>query len=175
MAKLVFIVAPNFRDAELFEPKAVLEQGNEIKIASTRLGEIEGTDSGSAKADIAIESINSDEFDALVLIGGPGMSDLIYDESKALRIIIEKIKEFNSAGKLIAAICVSPIALARAGVIFGKTVTSWDSKGEQEKELTNAGAVFKKENVVQDGNIITANGPRAATQFGEKIKEYLRS
>jgi protease I len=83
------------------------------------------------------------------------------DDPEAQRIAQEAAAE----GKVLAAICVAPITLAKAGLLKGKRATSsmdsWNLKSE--------GAIPVYDNVVRDGLIITANGPAAAQLFGETI------
>ena len=79
----------------------------------------------------------------------------------------------NEAGKLVAAICAAPIVLAKAGLVKDKDVTAYPAQ-DVYRELNEAGAhIIKDENVVLDGNVLTANGPGAAMLFGYSIGEYL--
>lgn len=73
----------------------------------------------------------------------------------------------------VAAICAAPIVLAKAGLVKDKNVTAYPAQ-DVYRELNEAGAhIVKDENVVLDGNMLTANGPGAATLFGYCIGEYL--
>ena len=75
-----------------------------------------------------------------------------------------------------AAICIAPEILAKAGVLKEKKATVWSSSIDQGpvEFLENEGAEHVEEPVVVDGKIITGNGPEAATEFGQKIVEVLR-
>jgi protease I len=68
------------------------------------------------------------------------------------------------------------VILAKAGVLKDKKATVWTSSLDRGpvKILKENGAEFVNEKVVRDGKIITANGPAAATEFGEKILENLK-
>ncbi len=166
--KILMVVSPiDFRDAEYFEPKKVLEaSGAEIKTASIQGGIAKGTDGGEARIDLTISDVNISDFDAVVFVGGPGMAQIVADDS--LQMLAKK---FYVAGKLTTAICVAPSILARAGILEGKQATSFDSVKE---DLKNGKANYTGNKVEIDGKIITANGPEAAKEFGEKIVEALK-
>jgi 4-methyl-5(b-hydroxyethyl)-thiazole monophosphate biosynthesis len=78
------------------------------------------------------------------------------------------LTDFAAAGKQIAAICAAPAVLARHGLLTGKKATVYDG---MEKEL--AEAEYVKENVVQDGKIVTSRGPGAAMSFAFALAEIL--
>ena len=75
----------------------------------------------------------------------------------------------NEENKIVAAICAAPIALAKAGVIEGKKVTSYPGFKD---ELGNVNYV-EEDTVVVDGNIITSRGPATALVFGLEILKKL--
>ncbi|MDD3574201.1 MAG: DJ-1/PfpI family protein, partial [Methanospirillum sp.] len=75
---------------------------------------------------------------------------------------------FYSKGKIVSAICLSSVVLAKAGVLKGKLATVWNDDAAIEL-LREGGATYKPEPIVTDGKVITANGPLAAGGFGEKV------
>jgi protease I len=169
--KAIMIIAfRDFRDAEYFIPKEILEKmGIEIKTASNKMGLAIGADGGDTNVDLLVSQINPAEFDAIIFVGGPGCLDAL-DNEDSYKIARETV----SQDKVLAAICISPVILAKAGVLDGKRATCWtDPLGSQAKILKEKGAIFEKKSVVVDGKIITANGPQAAEEFGEKIVELL--
>ena len=174
MSNILFIVAKQgFRDEEYFIPKEILKNaGHKIKTASNaKSGEnAVGADNGKIKIDANLNKVKSDDFDAVVFVGGPGALENL-DNKTSYRLA----QDFFNKNKLTAAICVAPTILAKAGVLKGKQTTVWNSPLDKSgiETLKNNGAEFIDENVVQDGNIITANGPQAAKEFGEKILNYL--
>lgn len=177
MAKVLFIVAKRgFRDKEYFIPKEILENaGHGAKTASNANAgeEAIGADNGKAKIDFNINDAKVGDFDAIVFIGGPGALENL-DNKQSYQIANEAVAQ----NKLLAAICVSPAILAKAGVLKGKKATVWSSivdiaDGNAIETLKNNGAEFIDKSVVQDGNIITANGPQAAKEFGEKIVDMI--
>ena len=82
--------------------------------------EVTGSHGITIKSDRLLESINPEEYNAIVLPGGlPGATNLRDDEK-----VITTLKKMNSDGKIVAAICAAPIALERAGVLEGKEFTA---------------------------------------------------
>lgn len=167
MAEVLMVVAPkDFRDEEYFEPKAVLEQaGHNITVASTKVGVLVGRFGGQASADLIIEDVSMDNYEALVFVGGSG-SAVFQSMPKAEQLINETIAQ----NKLLAAICLAPIILAKAGVLKGKKATCTPGSTE---DLKLYGAQLVNEGVVKDGLIITADGPSSATAFGHTIANAL--
>lgn len=167
MANIVMIVAPDgYRDEELNEPKAVLEKaGANVKIASKGVSTAKGKLGGSINVDMDISEVNAADYDAVVFIGGPGAS-VYFDDAAAQNIAKQAVEQ----GKVLAAICIAPSTLANAGVLEGKKATCFSSEAGN---LQEKGAQYTGEDVTVDGSIITANGPEAATKFGETIAAEL--
>lgn len=170
--KIVFIVAfRDFRDEEYFLPKEVLEAaGTEIKTASTQKGQAIGVDGGETEVDLLLSEINPVDFNAVVFIGGPGCLEYL-DNENSYKVARETI----SQNKILAAICISPVILAKAGVLEGKKATVWSNLLDRSpiKILEYYKAVYQDELVVIDGKIVTGSGPIAAKKFGEAIIEVL--
>ncbi len=171
-SKIAIIIAfKDFKDEEYFTPQRIFDDaGAEIKVVSDELGTAQGADGGEEKVDIKLSELNVSDFDAVVFVGGPGALGRL-DNQDSYRIAKEAIEQ----NKILAAICISPTILAKAGVLQGKKATVWTNpmKKEPKEILEKNGAVFQDESVVQDGNIITANGPSAVEEFGKKIVEVL--
>ena len=111
--------------------------------------------------DINIADINADDYDFLVLPGGPGYGNILNSGS-----VHELIRHFNDKEKLIAAICAAPLVLQKSGILEAKAATAYPG---MEKSLKNP----KEQNVVIDQNIITSRGPGTAIEFSLKIVETL--
>jgi protease I len=167
MKKAVMIIAENnFRDEELFEPKEILQNaGIEVKVASTNLNPAKGALGASVKPDLLVSKIKPGDFDALIFVGGGGASQYWSDP-----LAHKLAKEALSLNKVIGAICIAPVTLAKAGLLKGKKATVFSSEAGQ---LKAAGAIYTGKNLEKDGNIITASGPFAAKEFGEEIKKAL--
>jgi protease I len=84
------------------------------------------------------------------------------------------VKFFHQSGKVVAAICLAPAVLARAGILKGKKATYYESPASF-REMKIGGAVLTNAPVVKDGRIITANGPTASQAFADAIVKALTS
>ncbi len=172
-AKKIIIVIPfkDFRDEEYFIPKENFEaKGFKVKTASNELGNAFGADGGEVIVDVKLSEIKLNDFDALVFVGGPGcLKNLNNEESHDLIVKANKFK------KIIAAICISPLILAEAGILKNKKSTVWHDNLNKEpiKKIEKFGAIYLNEKVVVDEKIITANGPSAAKEFSENVIKVL--
>lgn len=166
MNALMIIAYEQFRDEEYLEPNKVLvENGIYITTASWDTGTAIGKFGTLVNVDITTDEVDTNKYDAIVYIGGPGCKRY-WDDLTAHRIAREAI-EYN---KILAAICSAPIIFARAGVL--KNIKATCYKGDAE-ELEKGGAIYTGNPVEQDGLIITADGPESAISFGTKILEIL--
>ena len=172
--KIAQIIAfRDFRDEEYFIPHNVfLASGVQVKTFSNSGGVAIGVEGGEAKVDDLIDNLDVSDFDAVVFSGGSGCLKAL-DNDKSYEIIHEVVSE----NKVLGAICISPVILAKAGVLEGRKSTVWYSALDKSaiKILRENGAEFVDENVVRDGNIVTANGPRSAKEFAQEILNLLTS
>ncbi len=165
--KVLMIIAPkNFRDEELLEPKGVLTQaGAVVEVASTSLDTAVGMLGAEVGVDLLVDSVRVADYDAVVFVGGMGASQY-WESTKAHSIA----QEASQTGKVLGAICIAPVTLANAGLLREKKATVWAS----EKERIEAkGAKYTGSSVQVDGRIITADGPKAAREFGQTILKAL--
>jgi len=162
----MFIAFSGFRDEEYAEPKKILEEnGIKVDTISTQKGKATGKIKITADVDETIDRINPDDYDLIALVGGPGALKEL-DNKKIHRIL----SDFHYKGKPIAAICISPVILAHAGLLRNKKATVWiDGKDE----LIKNGANYTGAIVEMDSNIITASGPAAAQRFAIEIIKAL--
>lgn len=166
--RVLMVIAPeNFRDEELLHTKEELERaGAETTIASTKTGVIKGLLGATVTPDFKLDQVNVDDYDAIVFVGGPG-SSVYFNDKQALSIATQMF----SKGKKTCAICIAPVILANAGMLKGKRATVWD--GDYVRKVESKGATYTGKPVEVDGNIITANGPAAAREFGRTIAKEL--
>lgn len=167
MAAVLMVIAPEtFRDEEYEHPKQVLEAHvHTVTTASTRPGLCTGKLGAVATAEISIEDALERSFDAVVFVGGAGAS-VYFDDEIAHRLA----RRAHERDAVVAAICIAPSILARAGLLQGVRATAYPT---QEQDLKDHGAVWTGEDVTVDGRIVTANGPHAAVAFGEAIARSL--
>jgi protease I len=163
---VLMIIAPkDFRDEELLEPKKLLEDsGANVTIASTELTEAQGMLGAKVKPDILIDNVNASSFAAAIVVGGMGSPEYLWNNKKIHSIL----QELYKANKVVAGICLSGAVLAKAQVLKGKKATVW-ATDESLQALSEGQATYLKEHVVEDGNIITADGPEAAEKFGTTL------
>ena len=164
---LVIIAREGFQDHELAGVRNALKAaGFLIIIGSTRAGPCTGKFGSVENAETAIKDAIINDYDRTVFIGGPGALSLAErGDAKALAV------ETLAAGKILGAICIAPVILARAGVLNGRRATVWDSDGEQAALLKASGAIYTGEAVTVDGKIVTGNGPMAEEVFGKTFAE----
>ena len=168
---LMIIASKNFRDEEYFVPYEVFQkEGAKITTASSIEGNIIGVEGGEARSTLTLSEVKVKNFDAVVFIGGGGAVEY-FDNNDAHRII----QEMTNMHKVVAAICVAPIILAKAGILVGKKATVWSSLMDKKniKKLEDSGCSFSEERVVKDKKIITADGPAVSKKFAEKIVETM--
>ncbi len=167
MVKILMIIAPvDFRDEELFRTKEIFEKkGFQVTVTSKEICLAKGMLGATTQIDKSLESVNVNEYEAVVFIGGSGAS-MYFDDKTALNIA----KNAKSLNKVIGAICIAPSILANAGVLEGKNATCYPS---ERKNLSAKGAKYIESEVIVDGRIVTADGPKSAEKFGIKIAELL--
>jgi protease I len=171
--KVLMVIAPkDFRDEELIDTKRVLEKaGAKVILASRITAESRGMFGARARPDIALDRARAADYDAVVFVGGSG-SKVYFDDPAAQALA----REAAGAGRLVGAICIAPSILAKAGLLRGRKATVWDDRGPSGPfagNLRDGGATFTGEEVVRDGNFVTANGPKAAEKFGRMLVESL--
>lgn len=163
----MFIAFKGFRDEEYIEPKKALEAaGHEVTMVSTSMGTAQGKFRLTARVDKLAADIDPADYDALTLVGGPGaLAEL---DNPAVQGIFRKAAE---QGKLIGAICISPVVLAHAGLLKGRKATCFP---DGEAALVKGGAVYTGADLETDGKFITANGPVPARKYGKALAEALK-
>lgn len=133
-----------------------------------------GLDAGSVTAsrgvtlipDTDLESALKSDYDMIVLPGGlPGADHL--DDDERIRSVLKKMA---NNGKYTAAICAAPKVLANAGVLAGKTATSYPGFLDN---LDLSDTTLSNEAVVRDGKVITSRGPGTAIDFALELIEVL--
>ncbi|AIJ05819.1 intracellular protease, PfpI family [Methanocaldococcus bathoardescens] len=164
--KVLMVIAPkDFRDEELFEPMAVFESnGLKVDVVSTTKGEHVGMLGNKITTEKTIYDVNANEYDAIVIVGGIGSKEYLWNNTR----LIELVKEFNSQNKVVSAICLSPVVLAKAGILKNKKATVYPAQ-EAIEELKKEGAIYEDKGVVVDGNVITAKSPDYARLFGLEV------
>src|SRR4051812_38934860 len=169
--KKVLMVIPHtqFRDEEFFEPKKILEdEGATVVVASTTARMCRGMKGGTAQAAVAIAEAKAEDYAALVLCGGTSVPEFFWNDKK----LQELTAAMAAAGKVVAAICLATVVLAKAKLLAGREATVYFLPQAIE-ELKTAGATYVKETLLIHGHIILAEGPRDSQRFGQAIRSAL--
>lgn len=114
--------------------------------------------------DKAVSEADIDDYDALVLPGGVANPDQLRLDSDAVAFV----RDFFESGKPVAAICHAPWILVEAGVVNGRTLTSFPSL---RTDIENAGGMWVDEEIVEDGNLLTSRAPDDLPAFCERMVE----
>lgn len=167
--RIAFLATDGFEQVELMDPKKNLENaGAKVDVLSVKDGEIKSwkfTEWGDpVKVDRVVSAADPGEYDALVLPGGVINPDKLRTHKDA----VDFVRRFAQSGKPTAAICHGPWTLIEAGLVKGKTVTSWPSL---HTDLVNAGANWVDQQVVTDGNLIFSRKPDDIPAFSQAIIE----
>ncbi len=167
--KVLMIVAKDdFEQTEYGKTRSKLEDGGVVcTVASTKVGKLKGNKGKRIACDMLLADVNVADYDAIVIIGGNGIKK-VWKNDDAHRIV----KEAVAQDKIVAAICAGPGILAYSGVLDGKKATAHPKSGAQSVMKSN-GCEYLNEKVVVDGKMITANGPQAASAYGEAIVKAL--
>ena len=155
--KIAFIAADGVEQVELTEPwKAVEAEGAKPELLSVEGGEIQGfnhLDKGDTfKVDHAVSDADASDYAGIVLPGGVANPDFLRTNDD----VVSFIRSFFDDDKPAAVICHGPWTLVEAGVVKGRTLTSWPSL---QTDIRNAGGNWVDEEVHIDGNLITSRKP----------------
>jgi deglycase len=167
--KIAFLATDMFEEVELTEPwKALQNAGAELELVSLQDGEIQGFNhydrAGSFQVDRTVEEANASDYDALVLPGGVGNPDTLRTDENAVQFV----REFFEQGKPVGAICHGPWTLVEAGVVRGRTLTSFPSI---QTDIRNAGGNWVDEEVHVDQGLVTSRKPADLPAFNKKLIE----
>ena len=165
--KVAILATDGFEQAELTEPRKALDDaGAATEVISPKNGEIRGwkhTEWGdTVRVDKTLQQANPQDYDALLLPGGVINPDHLRMNPAA----VEFVNKFVHTGKTVAAICHGPWTLVEAGVVKGKSMTSWPSL---KTDLKNAGANWVDQEVCTDGQFITSRNPDDIPAFNRTL------
>jgi protease I len=165
--KVAVLAVDGFEQAELVEPqRALADAGATVHVISAKAGKIQGfkhVDKGdTVDVDTTFDNAKPDDYDAVVLPGGVVNGD-------AIRLLPQAqafVKAADSAKKPIAVICHGTWLPVSAGIISGRTVTSWPSL---QDDIRNAGGTWVDREVVEDGNLISSRKPDDLPAFNRTL------
>ena len=168
--KILIVIAPEkFRDEEYSVPAAALQKaGIGYDVASKKRGVCTGMLGTKVNAPLSFEDVEPKTYDGILIVGGGGAQEHLWDDE----ILGEMVKYFHASAKVVGAICLAPVVLARAGILKGKKATYFNSP-VSFREMRAGGAVLVDKAVVTDNRIVTANGPEAAAEFADTFIRIL--
>lgn len=167
--KVAILVENGFEQVEMVEPRNAAQQAGAIThLISPQSGKVKAwnhTDWGDEfSVDVPLESANPREYDALILPGGVMNPDKLRTNGTAVQFV----RAFFEDGKPVAAICHAPWTLIEAGVVEGRTLTSYPSL---KSDLQNAGAHWVDKEVIVDNGLVTSRNPDDLPAFNRKLVE----
>jgi protease I len=161
--KIAALAADGFEKVELVIPLRALKlAGAKVDVVSLRHGRIRGVNlhmpASRVGVDKTISEADPGDYDGLLLPGGFINPDLLRQSDEAR----EFVRAFAASDKPIVTLCHGPWVLASAGLLNGRTLTSWPGIRD---DLVNAGATWLDQKVVRDGNLVTSRGPQDMAAF----------
>lgn len=148
--------------------QALKDAGAEVELVAPEEGQIQAfnhLDKGSHfTVDHPVAQVSADEYEALALPGGVANPDNLRTSREA----VDFTRAFFEAGKPVAAICHAPWTLVEAGVLEGRTLTSFPSL---RTDIENAGGTWVDEQVHVEDGLITSRKPDDLEAFCHEVVE----
>jgi protease I len=167
--RIAFIAADGVEQVELTKPWQAVEQaGGKPELISIKAGEVQGVNhldkADTFPVDRTYDDASPDDYEALVIPGGVANPDFERMDQRAVAFV----RAFFDAGKPVASICHGPWMLVEAGVLKGRTITSWPSL---QTDIRNAGGTWVDEPVHVEQGLVTSRKPDDLPAFCEKLVE----
>lgn len=170
--RIAILATDGFEEIELTSPKEAMEkEGFDVEIVSLSSENIKAWDGGNwskeYKVDQVVTEISAKDYNALVLPGGVINPDKLRIDEDALTFV----RDFFKQGKPVASICHGSWTLINAGVVEGRTMTSYKSI---RKDMENAGVNWVDKEVVVDSGLVTSRNPGDLEAFNAKVIEEIK-
>jgi len=162
--RVAVLATDGFEESELTEPvKALRDAGAVVTILSFEAGEIQGVrhdldKTVRVKVNRTIRNASAEQFDAVQLPGGTVNADRM----RSVPEVLDFLRAMQDAGKPFAAICHAPWELVSAGLVHGRTLTSYHTI---QDDIRNAGGDWVDRAVVENGNWVTSRQPSDLPAF----------
>jgi protease I len=167
--RIAFLATEGVEQVELTEPwQAVEEAGGRPELVSLEEGQVQAfnhLDKGDTfQVDHAVGDADAERYDGLVLPGGVANPDFLRMDEGAVAFV----RSFFEQGKPVAVICHGPWTLVEAGVLRGRTITSWPSL---KTDIRNAGGTWVDEEVHVEQGLVSSRKPDDLPAFCAKLVE----
>ena len=164
--KVLIFLVDGFEEIEAMAPIDLLRRAGIIvdTVSINEDNQVTSSRKIRVLTDKTIDEINFENYEMIVLPGGPGTENYMKSEK-----LLEKLKEFSINRKL-GAICAAPTILSALGILKGKQAICFPAC---EPDLIKDGAIIVNQDVVKDNNIITSRGAGTAIDFSLALIEEL--
>jgi protease I len=161
--RVAILVENMYEDLEFWYPYYRLkEEGAEVTAIGSGSSELyKGKHGLEVKPDTTADKVSAKEFDGVVIPGG-----FAPDYMRRHPSMIRLVKEMDTEGKPVAAICHAGWVVISAGIVRGRSMTCFSTLKD---DAINAGARYKDEPVVRDGNLITSRFPPDLPLFCKEV------
>jgi protease I len=166
--RVVVLATDGFEEPELVDPvKALKSAGAVTTIVSLKSGEIQAVRHDmektiKVKVDRTVKDASPEDFDAVLLPGGCVNADHMRAEPEVQAFL----RSMQDAGKPFAVICHAGWELISAGLVRGRTMTSYHTI---QDDVRNAGGNWVDREVVEDGNWVTSRQPKDIPAFNKAM------
>ena len=166
---VAFLATDGVEQVELTEPwKAVEQAGGQPELLSVEDGEVQAFNhldkADTFTVDKKVADADPGDYDGLVLPGGVANPDFLRTDEDAVGFV----RAFFEQAKPVGVICHGPWTLVEAGVLEGRTLTSWPSL---QTDIRNAGGTWVDEEVVVDGELVSSRNPDDLPAFCATVVE----
>jgi 4-methyl-5(b-hydroxyethyl)-thiazole monophosphate biosynthesis len=160
--RVLCLLADGFEEIETVTPVDLLRRaGIEVVMASLHGAAVSGRCGIRLEADAVLADVDPQTFDLLLIPGGPAVGELRRDGRAAALA-----RDFEAAGKTVAAICAAPLVLKDAGLLENRSFTAHSAVHDELPGVSSA-------RLVVDENLITSRGAGTALDFGLALVERL--
>ncbi len=167
MASVLVPLAPGCEELEAVTIIDLLRRaGIEVVAAGLEAGPVRASRGVVLVPDLTLDEALAHDYDAIVLPGGGPGSDALAADPRIKGLL----GKMAAADRLIGAICAAPKVLAGAGLLKGRSATSYPGVLEALGDTT---ITLRQEPVVRDGQLITSRGPGTAMAFALTLIEAL--
>ncbi|RUM90200.1 MAG: DJ-1 family protein [Thermodesulfatator sp.] len=161
----VIILAPGYEELEAVAVVDILRRGGvDIKIAAAGMSPVPSARDVKIEPDITLDQARTSVFDLIVLPGGIDSTETLASDKTVVAMLENQLDN----GRLVGAICAAPTVLDRHGLSKGKVICCHPVCRDAVRQST-----LSEERVIEDGQIITSQGPGTALEFAFRLLERL--